>query len=41
MESVYSSLLGDDDMVRDVTVEQMSQVVFLASPLGALGGCIS
>jgi hypothetical protein len=27
----------DDDVVRDATVEQMSQAVFSTSPLGALG----
>jgi hypothetical protein len=30
-----------DDVVRDATIEEMSQVVFSASPLGALGGYIS
>jgi hypothetical protein len=29
-----------DDVVRDATVEEMSQAVFSASPLGALGGYI-
>jgi hypothetical protein len=33
--------LGDDDVVRDATIEQMSQAVFSASPLGALGDYIS
>jgi hypothetical protein len=32
--------LGDDDVVRDATIEEMSQAVFSASPLGALGGYI-
>jgi hypothetical protein len=32
--------LGDDDVIRDVTIAEMSQAVFSASPLGALGGCI-
>jgi hypothetical protein len=31
----------DDDVVRDATIEQMSQAVFSASPLGALGDYIS
>jgi hypothetical protein len=35
------SCLGDDDVVRDGTIEQMSQAVFSASPLGALGDYIS
>jgi hypothetical protein len=39
--SVYSSLQGDDDVVRDATIEQVPQAVFSASPLGALGGYIS
>jgi hypothetical protein len=29
-----------DDVVRDATIEEMSQAVFSASPLGALGGYI-
>jgi hypothetical protein len=33
--------LGDDNMVRDVTIEEMSQAVFSASPLGVLGGYIN
>jgi hypothetical protein len=33
--SVYSSLLGDDDVILDATIEEMSQAVFSASPLGA------
>jgi hypothetical protein len=33
--------LGDDDVVRDATIEDMSQAVFSASPHGALGGYIS
>jgi hypothetical protein len=33
--------LDDDDVVSDATIEQMSQAVFSASPLGALGGYIS
>jgi hypothetical protein len=33
--------LGDDDVVRDATIEQVSQAVFSASPLGALGDYIS
>jgi hypothetical protein len=32
--------LGDDDVVHDATIEEMSQAVFSASPLGALGGYI-
>jgi hypothetical protein len=28
----------DDDVVRDATIEQMSQAVFSAGPLRALGG---
>jgi hypothetical protein len=39
--SVYNSFLGDDYVVGDATIEEMSQAVFSASPLGALGGCIS
>jgi hypothetical protein len=35
------SCLGDDDVVRDATIEQMSQAVFSASPLGALGDYIN
>jgi hypothetical protein len=35
------SCLGDDDVLYDATIEEMSQVVFSASPLGALGGYIS
>jgi hypothetical protein len=31
----------DDDVVRDATIEQMSQAVFSANPLGALGDYIS
>jgi hypothetical protein len=31
----------DDDVVRDATIKQMSQAVFSASPLGALGDYIS
>jgi hypothetical protein len=31
----------DDDVVRDATVEQMSQAVFSASPLGAFRDYIS
>jgi hypothetical protein len=31
----------DDDGVRDATIEQMSQAVFSAGPLGALGDYIS
>jgi hypothetical protein len=38
--SVYNSLLGDDDVVRNAKIEQMSQAVFSTSPLGALGGYI-
>jgi hypothetical protein len=33
--------LGEDDVVRDATIEQMSQAVFSASPLGALSEAIS
>jgi hypothetical protein len=33
--------LGDDDVLRDATIEEVSQAVFSASPLGALGGYIS
>jgi hypothetical protein len=50
MASVYNSLLGnrqrdnglpsDDDMVRDTTIEEMSQAVFSASPLRAVRGYI-
>jgi hypothetical protein len=32
--------LDGDDVVRDATIEEMSEVVFSASPLGALGGYI-
>jgi hypothetical protein len=32
--------LGVDDLVRDATIEEMSEAVFSASPLGALGGYI-
>jgi hypothetical protein len=32
--------LRGDDVVRDATIEEMSQAVFSASPLGALGGYI-
>jgi hypothetical protein len=32
--------LDADDVVRDATIEEMSQAVFSASPLGALGGYI-
>jgi hypothetical protein len=32
--------LGDDDVVRDATIEEMSQAVFSANPLGTLGGYI-
>jgi hypothetical protein len=32
--------LGDDDMVRDATIEEMSQAVFSVSPLGGHGGYI-
>jgi hypothetical protein len=39
--SVYNLLLGDDDVVRDATIEEMSQVVSSANPLGALGSYIS
>jgi hypothetical protein len=35
------SCLGDDDVVRDATIEEMSQAVFSTSQLGALGGYIS
>jgi hypothetical protein len=35
------SCLGDDDVVRDATIEEMSQAEFSASPLGALGSYIS
>jgi hypothetical protein len=35
------SCLGDDDVVRDATIEEISQAVFSVSPLGALGGYIS
>jgi hypothetical protein len=31
----------DDDVVRDATIEQMSQAVFSAGPPGALGDYIS
>jgi hypothetical protein len=41
LRSVYNSLLGDYDVVRDATTEEISQAVFSASPLGALGGYIS
>jgi hypothetical protein len=30
--------VSGDDVVRDATIEEMSQAVFSASPLGALGG---
>jgi hypothetical protein len=33
--------LGYDDVVRDTTIEQTSQAVFSAGPLGALGDYIS
>jgi hypothetical protein len=33
--------LGNNDVVRDATVEQMSQAVFSVSPLGSLGDYIS
>jgi hypothetical protein len=33
--------LGYDDVVRDATIEQTSQAVFSAGPLGALGDYIS
>jgi hypothetical protein len=33
--------LGDDDVVRDATIQEMSQAVFSASPLGVLRGYIS
>jgi hypothetical protein len=32
--------LDGDDVVRDATIEEMSQAVFSASLLGALGGDI-
>jgi hypothetical protein len=32
--------LPSDDVVRDAPTEEMSQAVFSASPLGALGGYI-
>jgi hypothetical protein len=35
------SCLGDDDVVRDATIEQISQVVFSASLLRALRDYIS
>jgi hypothetical protein len=35
------SFLDDDDVVRDAAIEQMSQAVFSANPLGALGDYIS
>jgi hypothetical protein len=41
VESVYSSLLGDNDVVHDPTIEQMAQAVFSANPLVALRGYIS
>jgi hypothetical protein len=31
--SVYKLLLGDDNVVRDATIDEMSQAVFSASPL--------
>jgi hypothetical protein len=31
----------DDDVVRDATIEQMSQAVCSAGPLGALGDYIT
>jgi hypothetical protein len=34
--SVYNSLPYDDDVVRDLTIQELSQAVFSASPLGAL-----
>jgi hypothetical protein len=33
--------LDEYDVVRDATIEQMSQAVFSAGPLGALGDYIS
>jgi hypothetical protein len=33
--------LAGDDLVRDATIEEMSQAVFSASLLGVLGGYIS
>jgi hypothetical protein len=33
--------LDEYDVVRDATIKQMSQAVFTASPLGALGDYIS
>jgi hypothetical protein len=35
--SVYNSLPGDD-VVRDATLQEVSQVAFSVSPLGAPGG---
>jgi hypothetical protein len=32
--------LGDEDVVRDATIEEMLQVVFSASLLGALGSYV-
>jgi hypothetical protein len=34
------SCLGGDDVLRDATIEEMSQAVFSASPLGSLGGYV-
>jgi hypothetical protein len=39
--SVDSPLPGDDDVLRDATVREVSQAVFSASQLGALIGYIS
>jgi hypothetical protein len=33
--------MAGDDVVREATIEEMSQAVFSASPLEALGGYIS
>jgi hypothetical protein len=35
--SVDSLLPGDDDILRDATIQEVSQAVFSASQLGVLG----
>jgi hypothetical protein len=39
--SVDSLLPGDEDVLRDETIHEVSQVVFSGNLLGALGGYIS
>jgi hypothetical protein len=39
--SVDNSWPDEEDVVREATTEEMSQAVFSASPLGALGNYIS